>query len=805
MKCSSRFLSLALILLAGGIGACSFLNSFQTEGTLVLPGLKARVTVHRDEKGMAYIYAQDMHDAVMAQGFVTAQDRLFQMELIRLVAEGRICEMAGEEARSLAIRMKTIGFLRNARKHAKLLEPETRAFFQKYLDGVNAFIRLRPKEHHLEFKLAGIKPTPWTIEDSLAVFYFMSWNSAANLETEIIAQMLVDKLGPEKAKEIFPLNLNPDETGGSGVRTAAPGLTPLGFEYDQNLLAYLKDRPLGLGSNNWVVGPSLSAGGKPIFANDPHQDARMLPGPWYPSGLITPQFRAVGVNIPGLPGIVVGRTDHVAYGVTNAYGDTQDLYVETLDPKAPDRYMEGNKSLPFQIVEETLVIKDKKTPQGYREETLKIRLTRRGPVISGVLPGLKTSKDMTLRFAPFESMDPCIGLHLILTAKSVVEASQAIEHLNLICLNLVSGDKDGNIGWQVTGKIPVRSKGDGTIPFPVTDSEDNWVGHIPYDELPHSLNPQRGWIGTCNHDTIPRDYPYYYSSHLAPSYRYERLKQLLDSPGRKSTDDHWQYQRDTANGMAKRIAPLMAKAMVTHEATKPMGELLSRWNFRDDPAEAAPAVFQAVYTHFALLVFQDELGEDLAKTMLGDWYFWEERLQAMVLEGTSPWFDNVKTDKLKETRDDLFYQAGLKAAHDLESSLGKDPQQWLWGKVHQIEFVNPIRRKGFGKGLLGSGSHPAPGSGETLCRGIYDFNEPFGVTVSASLRMVADLSDEDKILAVLPGGVCGRLFNPHTKDQIEAFMNGEKVYWWFSDKAIKDHSRAVLTLTGNQAQEAWTK
>jgi penicillin amidase len=796
MKTPRRLLFLALILLAAGISACSFLNSYQSEGTLVLPGLKAPVTVHRDEKGMAFIYARDMHDAIMAQGFVTAQDRLFQMELIRLIATGRICELAGEEARPLAIRMKTIGFLRNAKKHSELLEPETRAFFQKYLDGVNAFIQLRPKEHHLEFQLAGIKPTPWTIEDSLAVLYLMSWDSAANLDTEIIAQMLVEKLGPEKAKEIFPLNLNPDETPGPEVRTALPAWVPLGLEKDQSLLAYLKDRSLGLGSNNWSVGPSLSAGGKPIFANDPHQDARMLPGPWYPSGLVTPQFRAVGANIPGLPGIAVGRTGYVAYGTTNAYGDAQDLYVETLDPKDPEKYMEGDKSLPFTVIEESISIKDKSAPQGYREEKVKIRLTGRGPVISGLLRGLKTDKVMTLKWASFQSMDPCIGLHLLLRAKSIGEARHAVEHLNIISLNMVFGDREGNIGWHVTGKLPVRSKGDGTIPYIVTDSEDNWVGYIPFDEMPHSLNPEKGWVGTCNHKTISRDYPYYYSSHLSPSYRYERLKQLLESPNRKSADDHWLYQRDTLNLMAKRIAPLMAKALVAHEETKAMGEILSRWDYKDDPDKAAPTIFQAVYRHFALLVFQDELGDDLVKTMMDNWYFWEERLQAMVLEGTSPWFDNVKTEKVKETRDDLFYQAGLKAAQDLGSSLGKDPQQWLWGKVHQMEFVNPIRRKGFGKDLVGGGSHPAPGSCETLYRGIYGFNEPFGVTISASMRMVADLSDEDKILAVLPGGVCGRLFHPHTKDQIEAFMNGDKVYWWFSDKAIKDHSRTVLTLTG---------
>jgi penicillin amidase len=616
---------------------------------------------------MAYIYAQDMHDAVMAQGFVTAQDRLFQMELTRLVATGRICEMAGEEARPLAIRMKTIGFLRNAKKHAALLEPETRAFFQSYIDGVNAFIQLRPKEHHLEFKLAGIKPTPWTVEDSLAVFYLMSWNSAANLDTEIIAQMLVEKLGPEKAIEIFPLNVNPDDAPGAEVRAAATEWIPLALELerDEDLLAYLKDRSLGLGSNNWSVGSRLSAGGKPIVANDPHLDARMLPGPWYPSGLLTPQFRAVGANIPGLPGIVVGRTSYAAFGLTNAYGDTQDLYVETVDPKNPDRYMEGDKSMPFQIVEETLVIKDKNAPRGFREEKIKIRLTRRGPVISSVLSSLKTEKVVTLRFAPFETMDPCIGLHLFLTARSFEETRHALEHLNIICLNVVFADRDGNIGWRVTGKLPIRSKGDGTIPCVVTDAEDNWVGYIPFDKMPHSRNPERGWVGTCNHMTITKDYPYYYSSHLSSSYRYERLKEILDAPHPKTAENHWQYQRDTVNLMAKRIAPLMAKALLAHEETKVMGEILSRWDYKDDPDKAAPAVFQAVYRHFALLVFQDELGDDLAKTMLHDWYFWEERLQAMVLEGASPWFDNVKTEKEKETREDLFYQAGLKAAQDL--------------------------------------------------------------------------------------------------------------------------------------------
>lgn len=785
-----------MIVVIVNLAGCSFLNKYQSKGSLSLSGLKEPVTVLRDEKGMAYIHAQDIYDATLAQGFVTAQDRLFQMELTRLFAEGRISELVGEKGKSIDIKMRTIGLYRNAKRQAKILDANTRRLFQAYLDGVNTYIKTRSDTYPLEFKLAGIKPEPWTIADSLAIMYYMGWDSAANLHTEIIAQMLVEKLGLNKAREIFPININPDDLSQESYKPKATAhrLAGLPLVSDKKIMSYLKNGSLSLGSNNWAVGPQFSPSGKPIVANDPHLDARILPGPWYPIGIITPDFRAVGVMIPGIPGMVIGRTDCIAIGVTNAYGDAQDLYIETVDPNDPDRYLEGEASLPFEVIEETLRIKDKHAPEGYREEKVKIRLTKRGSVISGVLPGLKTDKVITMRWAPFETMEPSFGLDQVLTARSVQDVREALSHLNVTMLNFVFADAKGNFGWQTTGKLPIRSRGDGTVPYVVKDGKDNWSGWIPYDDMPHLYNPEKGWVGTCNHKTVKEDYPYYYSSYFAPSYRYQRLKQLLSSPGMKSVDDNLKFHRDTMNLMAKEIAPVMARVLTSHEDTREMGQILSQWDYTDDPDKAAPTVFQDVYRRFALLVFQDELGKDLAKTMLGEWYFWEERLEKMVLEGTSPWFDNVETKGRVETMEDLFYQAALDAAEELGNSLGKNPNKWIWGKVHQVEFVSPIRREGFGKGLVGGGSHPAPGSGETLCRGWYEFNDPFGATHFASLRMIADLGDEDKVLAVLPGGVSGRVFNPHTKDQIKAYLRGDKVYWWFSDKAIQEHYKTTLIL-----------
>ncbi len=775
---------------------CSFLNDYQASGELNLKGLKAPVKVMRDEKGMAYIYARSADDAYMAHGFITAQDRLFQMEVTRRFAQGRICELAGEKAIPLDTRMRTIGFFRHAKIQADILAPRDRQLLQKYVDGVNAYIDTRKKTHHLEFKLAGIKPTPWAIEDSLSLGLLLSWNSAANIKTEIIAQMLSEAIGPDMAQTLFPLNINPDDPAPNDNQAYAFASfsQSLGLAGDALIQAYLANGPLKLGSNNWAASGKLSPGGKPIVASDPHLDARILPGPWYPCAIISPDLRIVGAGFPGLGGMIVFRNEHLAIGATNAYGDAQDLYVETIDPNNPDNYLEGQTSIPFTILEENLSIKDKEAADGLRRETIKIRLTNRGPVISDIFPNLDTQKVLTLRWASFETIQPKIGLDRMMYAQSVSEMRSALKDLSFVALNFVFADKHGNIGWQTSGKLPIRRQKDGTLPYQVSDSNDNWTGWIPFEDMPRSVNPERGWLGTCNHYTPASDFPYYYSSHAASSYRYRRLKELLDRPGLKTADDHWKFQRDTLNLMAKNLAPILAEVLGRSDDTAGLSRILSQWDFHDKADQVAPTIFQTVYRNFALLTFKDELGEDLARTMLDNWYFWQERLMQMVMKNDADWFDDIQTKDIQETRDDLLMKAAREAIAWLKTEIGKNPDKWVWGKLHTIEHVSPIRRQGFGKGLVGSGRIPVSGSSETLLRNYYSFNKPFDVIVSDSMRMVADLSDTEKVLGVLPGGVCGRLFHPHTKDQIKPFINGEKVYWWFSDKAIQDHAKSTLIL-----------
>ena len=790
-----RMIWLLVLLNLAGLSGCAGLNRYPVDGSLVLDGLQEPATVVRDEKGMAYIYAETMDDALFTLGYVTAQDRLFQMNLTRLFAQGRIAELAGEKARSLDVRHRTLGLYRQASRHAKLLDPETISIFQRYADGINAYIRTGEDSWPLEFKLAGLSPEPWTVADSLSILYYMSWDTSANIKTEIIAQMLLEKLGEQTARQIFPLNINPDDERVRAAILAAPAAGMPSIAPDTTLLGFLAAGTHEVGSNNWAVGPALSDSGFPVVCDDPHLKTSILPGPFYPAGLFTADNRIVGVHIPGLPVMPIFRNRHVAIGVTNAYGDMQDLYVETVDADNPDHYLEGGRSIPFTVIQETLKIRDKKAVSGFREETVNIRSTRRGPVVSGVLKDFETDKVMSLRWAPFENMGARIGVIDLLEARSIADIHNALADVNMIMFNFVFADTDGNIGWQVSGRLPIRSQGDGTVPYAVTDGKDNWRGFIPYDEMPGTVNPHKGWVGTCNHHTVSSDYAHYYSSHQSPSYRYRRLKQLMAIPGKKTADDHWQYQRDTRNLMAEKLVPFMVESLNKSQQTQPMAAVLKHWDRRDDIDAPGATIFHAIYERFAWLTYADELGEDLARHMLGLWYFWQERFQQMVLtDHLNHWFDDLNTPAIVEDKVAILMRAALDVRNELSDALGDNPDRWNWGAVHRHTFVSPIRREGFGVGLLGGGTHPAPGSVETLYRGLYDFENPFDVTVSAALRMVADLGDVDKVLAVQSGGVAGRVFHPHATDQIEAFMNGEKRYWWFSESKIREHTQSILRL-----------
>ena len=533
----------------------------KVEGELKLAGLSAPVRVLRDEIGVPYMFAGNTPDLLRAQGFITAQHRLMQLELFRATWRGELSAAFGDATLPSDIRMRVLGTHRNGERHAVKLGPASRAFFQHYADGVNAYVADHAADHPLELKAAGLVPRAWSVADLVALVHFIHYSHATNFKAEVVAQKLIDKLGAERAREIFPLTLiadaAPAATAAAGPRRTATAVADLGVDWGNLRIVPETLGPQGLGSNNWAVGPSRSASGRAMVANDPHLDNRILPGTWHPVGLFAPGIQAVGAALPGMPGIMVGRTQHVAFGVTNAYGDVQDLYVETVDPADPNRYLDGSTSQPFTEVTETIRVKDKAAPGGFREHPLKLRFTKHGPVISDH-PGLgpQGNQLLVLRSTDAEVLAPQIGIEGLLTAPDAAAFDRELQKIDLMMFNFVFADDQGAIGHRATGAVPVRAGADGSVPRrPPADGSDDWTGFIPKDRMPGMLDPARAWVGTANHDARPADYPWYYTNYVAPNYRYRRIGQVLGTAQKMTVADHWQLMADDRNLQSDVLRP----------------------------------------------------------------------------------------------------------------------------------------------------------------------------------------------------------------------------------------------------------
>ena len=420
---------------------------------------------------------------------------------------------------------------------------------------------------------------------------------------------MIDRLGFDRARELFPVPSNPDWNAGATPAPAAvsrAGWTAVDIDWD-DLAAGPETRDhQGLGSNNWAVGPTRTRSGKAMLANDPHLDNRILPGAWHPVGLFTPEIQAVGAALPGMPGILIGRTQHVAFGVTNAYGDVQDLYIETLDPADANRYLDAGRSVPFDVITETIRVKDGAAAGGYREQALTIRFTRRGPVISDH-PGLGPEGDkvVVLRSTDAEVLAPALGIEGLLTAPNAAAFDREVQKIDLMMFNFVFADDEGDIGHRASGAVPIRAGADGSFPrLPPADGSDDWIGYIPKDRMPGMQNPARAWVGTANHDTRPADFPWYYTSYVAPPYRYLRMGA---GAGRGPGDD----RRRPLAADARRAQPAERRRCARRSSphsrpippTRDLAAILESWDGVDRADAAAPLIYQELYREIALGTF----------------------------------------------------------------------------------------------------------------------------------------------------------------------------------------------------------
>lgn len=819
-------LLLALALVVGvGIGLVSHGvgRGPDVAGELTMPGLTAPVRVLRDAQGIPYIFAANTPDLIRAQGFVTAQDRLFQLEGYRALASGRLAEAIGEAGVASDRQIRLVGIRRNAEQHALNLSPQAKEFLGWYAEGMNAYISGYAKDHPVELRLAGFQPRPWTLEDMVTVLHFVNWSQAANFRAELTMQRLVDRLGPELVTaELLPMNVNADNDAVSPAVPRGEGAAQVS-EHDEQLVAHvhgpqrlgLRDgdlllaeggaipgrvpglagdeddlpvgAPVAVGSNNWAIAPSRSASGAAVLVNDPHLDVRMLPGIWHPVGLFAPGIQVVGAALPAVPGVMLGRNANVAFGVTNAYGDSQDLYVEKAVPGKPGYYYKGDEERAFDVINETIRVKDAKAPGGYREEPYRILATVHGPVISrGTEFDYRGGKFLALRMASAELPGGGLGFDQLLTAKNAADVDAAVQAMDVIYFNYVFVDKAGVIGHRASGRVPVRKGAPGSYPRE-TNGENDWVGYIPPASMPGVLSPAKGWVGTANHDTRPAGYGFEYSSYFAPSYRYRRIGQVLGAAHGMTTADQAALMTDPTNLQATRFLPAVLAELQKDPEQGDLVALLAAWDRRDTADQAAPLVYHRLYEELALQTYADEMGVELAKKYLGQWYLWQERFDELAKTPSSHWFDDTATPQ-REEFGDMVRRAAKLAREDLAKRHGPDPKAWRWGDEHRIRFFSPLRKQGLGSDWLGRAPQAMNGSGDTVMRALTAYGEGFDVEFFASARFVADLGDDDKVQAVVAGGVVDRQFHPHQQDQIDTWSHGQLLDWWFSPAQVEAHA-----------------
>jgi len=785
MKKITVFILIILsLLLLGFYVWLKSVNNYKINGQFEIAFNEKPVTINRDTNGIAYVFAENKADLIRGQGFVLAQDRLFQIEFYRAFIKGELAGILGESMLDSDIKMRVINIPENAQKSIEYLDKASIDFLQWYCEGFNEYLNVGKNEFPIELDLLGLEPKPLAPVDLVAVIHFIGYTQARNFEDEILSLNLA--AGMQNAKELLPINNNPDRTKkliyDSGI---------LSIDLENRSATAIKPiaKPLipapQLGSNNWAIASEKSKSGKPIVVNDPHLDARMLPGIFYPIGLFCPEFKAIGVAIPGIPGIIVGRNEFVAFGVTNAYGDSQDLFIEETKE---DTYIHQGKELPFVKKKEIIQVKDDEDVE------IEVRSTVRGPIISDFdVFGILTSEVVSFCWSSAISESPSLGIEQFLQAKNKDDFSKAIENIDLMFFNFVYADVHGNIAHQSTGLIPKRANYKGRVPQKV-NNEDVWQGFIPKSELPNMKNPERGWVGTANHDTRPDDYPYYYSSHFSPDYRYKRIKEVLSENQQFDSENMWDLLLDCKNKQAEKLLPIFIEALKDYKNEIDLVEILKEWNYNDHIDEVGATIYHTLYNTLVSLILEDELPDNIETSFWLNRYYWAQRMDSIIISNHA-FIDNVHTTN-KETLSELITIAANSTIEILRSRLGPDPKKWNWAKMHPVRFFSPLKPKGLGSSFLGAETFAKNGSNETLNRGGYNKTDSvnFETEWFSSFRMVADLNDAEKINAVLSGGSAARIFHPSYKSQLEAWKNETWIPYWFTKEKVKQHAKHELIL-----------
>ncbi|MCZ6775540.1 MAG: penicillin acylase family protein [Ignavibacteria bacterium] len=772
------FIGLAGVLVVVGIAGFYFLRyqiqkSFPiTSGTISVAGLDEHVDVLRDEYGVPLIRARNEHDLFFALGFVHAQDRLWQMDVVRRAGEGRLSELFGDVTVPFDRMFRIIGIRMIAQDILESLSSESKKSLQSYSEGVNAFINMNKGKYPVEFDLLGYVPEPWLPLHSVVIMRLMAWELNLSWWTDLTLGAIVERVGLEKALDIFPSypeNVQPIIPRGEWRK-----FVDLGSEFvrtGQSVREFLGlGETLG-GSNAWVVAPSKSASGNVILANDTHLHLQ-TPSKWYEVQLRAPGCNVTGMSIAGIPAVVVGSNEYIAWGLTNLMADDADFYIERIDSTDTTKYLyDGQWQSVIYRQEEIHIKGDSVVP-------VIIRSTHHGPIVTDIHTGLKTAQYpfvASMRWTGFEISDEFKAFYKINRARNWDEFIAGVRDFTTPGLNFVYGDVDGNIGYWCGVRLPIRGKQASTLPLPGWDKSVEWKGFVPFEKLPHLYDPPEGYIASANNKLVDDAYPYHISDLWEPPSRIVRIREVLGRSELFSVEDFERLQNDKFSHLAKDIVPYIINVVQDTTFDLPDRELvfayLRNWNFEFAKEEIANTIFQQVFVRLLENIYKDEMGSALFHDFVILANIPIRTTTKLVEEGTSPWFDDAGTDAV-ESRDDIIRRSLVEAVASLREHFGGEMKTWQWGDLHTVTLKHPFGlRKPLDK-IFNIGPFPYGGGPTSLVSGEYSYNNPFAVTVGASFRTIVDLSKPHSIRSVLPSGQSGQAFHRHYEDQTQLWLNG---------------------------------
>src|SRR5437763_4646753 len=778
-------------------------------GDVHLQGLHEPVEVITDRYGVPHIYAQNEDDLFYAQGYVHAQERLWQMELNRRISAGRLSEIFGEIAIEADRFARRLGMHRASAAAVAQLPAHSRRILEAYTRGVNAFIEQHRRNLPLEFTILRIKPAPWQTAHSIQWSKMMAWNLGGNWETEVIRARIVARLGAERAARLE-----------AGYDPAHPLIVPPGVEYrgvnlglleQYEQLKQLSGFGMWGGSNNWVVDGTMTTTGAPILCNDPHL-GQAAPSIWYECHLVAGDIDVAGVSFPGAPGIVIGHNRRVAWGLTNAVSDVEDLYIEKFHPEHPNQYEYMGQWEEAQVIREEILVKGSKTP--IIEE---VRVTRHGPILTTLTPPTQNKASsngnqadelqLALRWAALEKHDIISAVQKMNRATNWEEFRDGLRDWDAPPQNVVYADVDGNIGYVMAGAIPLRAKGQALLPSPGWTGEYEWTGYIPFDDLPQTFNPETHFIATANNRVVDDSYPHYITHEWLNGYRAQRIRDLLTSKGKLALSDMASIQADQYSLPAVEIVPHILKLEGDTALEKAALDALRNWNYVLAPDSTGAAIYSMFLSKLERIVFSAMLGDEetlmhsylgVGTTILALQNGYSSRSKPLLIrllnEHDDRWFAASVVPNGPGSWDKALSSAFTAAVEELQEKLGSDISRWKYGKIHKMTYTHPLGMiKPLDK-IFNRGPYSVGGDIDTVNRGASLPNQPETVVTVPSYRQIVNLADLKASLSGHAPGQSGHPASKHYADFIKPWLNVEHHPQLFERGMIEENAEGIVQM-----------